>query len=60
MNQLTMFPTEPQQDCQHENIVEDRMPFSGWKQGELKRHCGDCFHWLDDEGNAPATCTSEQ
>ena len=61
MNQLTMFDTQPTEtECTHQNIVEDRMPFAGWKAGELKRHCGDCFHWLDDDGNAPAVSTLEQ
>jgi hypothetical protein len=55
MNQLTLFPTE-QQDHQH-TIIEDREPWSGWKPDEFTRHCGECWQWLDDDGNAPAIST---
>lgn len=54
MNQLTMFPTEPQQDCQPHTVIEDKMPFAGWKAGELSRYCGECWQYLDENGNAPA------
>lgn len=54
MNQLTMFPTEPQQDCQPHKVIEDKMPFAGWKPGELSRYCGECWQYLDENGNAPA------
>lgn len=54
IDQLTLFNEEPiKRECQHENIIESPVPFSGWKAGELKRHCGECWQWLDADGNAP-------
>lgn len=52
--QASLFEARQPEQCKHENVVDDRMPFSGWQPGQLTRHCGDCYHWIDSEGNAPA------
>jgi len=55
--QLSLFVTTeepPQRDCNHAKRVKLREPWAGWKPGEMKQHCADCWHWLDDNGNAPA------
>jgi hypothetical protein len=54
MNQLAMFDTEPQIICTHKNIIESKPPFAGWKPGDLKQQCADCWHWLTDDNKAPA------
>ena len=50
MNQLTMF-----ESTDHKHIpVTDKPPHAGWKADEMGAHCGECWQWIDSDGNAPA------
>lgn len=46
--------TPEQQDCQHTDFTTAPQPHTGWKPGQMKAQCNTCFHWLNEEGKAPA------